>query len=481
MNIRIYNTLTRRKEILLPVKDGEVSMYVCGPTVYKPSHVGHMVGPVIFDTIKRFLVHSGFKVKFVINITDIDDKLIAEAPKRNMSVTELASEVTADYKNCLAKLEVTGVDLFPKATDHIPEIIDMISGLIDKGFAYPSDGDVYFDISKDSDYGKLCNRDPEQLEAGARIEVSAFKKNPGDFALWKKSKQGEPKWQSPWGDGRPGWHIECSAMSIKHLGETIDIHGGGLDLQFPHHENELAQTESFTGKPFVRQWMHNGLMKTGDKKMSKSEGNEIVVSSLLQKYKPDCLRYLLLASHYRSPIEFSDERLAEIKRTLDTFYRFFDRYQRIANQSFFTLKPGISDYSVDEELAILNEKFFGFLSDDFNTGAAIGVLHDLVGFLNRLVELEKLENARPRGAMDLFCLGTELLRIFSNILGLFVRPVQLTEIVDIDARLVDLLVDLRNDARLSKNFQLADKIRKRMHELGIVLEDRAGATGWHRE
>jgi cysteinyl-tRNA synthetase len=481
MNIRIYNTLTRRKEILSPVKEGEVSMYVCGPTVYKPSHVGHMVGPVIFDTVKRFLVYAGYKVKFVINITDIDDKLISEASKRKMSVSELASEVTADYKSCLAKLEVTGVDFFPKATDHIAEIIDMISGLIVKGFAYPSEGNVYFDISKDSDYGKLCNRDPEQLEAGARIEVSAFKKNPGDFALWKKSKEGEPKWQSPWGDGRPGWHIECSAMSMKHLGETIDIHGGGLDLQFPHHENELAQTESFTGKPFVRQWMHNGLMKTGDKKMSKSEGNEIVVSSLLNKYKPDCLRYLLLASHYRSPIEFSDDRLSEIKKTLETFFRFFDRYQRITNQSFFTLVPKVSDFSANETLSILKEKFFGFLADDFNTGAAIGVLHELIGFLNRVVELEKLETTRSQIAMNLFYLGTDLLRIFSHILGLFVHPVNSNKSDDIDARLVDLLLNLRNDARETKNFPLADKIRKRLHEIGIILEDRAGATGWYRE
>lgn len=282
MTIRVYSTLTRRKEDLVPVVAGKISMYVCGPTVYKPSHVGHMVGPVIFDTIKRFLVRSGYDVKFVINITDIDDKLIVESARRGTSVPALAAEVTADYMTCLDCLDVNSVDSFPRATDHIPEILAMISGLIDKGHAYASDGDVYFDVGSDPDYGKLCNRDPDQLEAGARIEISSRKRNPGDFALWKGAKPSEPFWPSPWGNGRPGWHIECSAMSMKLLGESIDIHGGGLDLQFPHHENELAQSESFTGKPFAKLWLHNGLMKTGDRKMSKSEGNEIVVGLLLK-------------------------------------------------------------------------------------------------------------------------------------------------------------------------------------------------------
>jgi len=354
--IRIHSTLSRRKEDFATSNPGKVTMYVCGPTVYKPSHVGHLVGPVVFDTIKRFLTHQGYEVTFVVNITDIDDKLIVEAAKRKITVKQLADEVTEDYFRCLKALGIQSIDRFPKATEHIPEIQAMISKLITDGHAYPSSGDVYFDVSSDADYGKLCNRDPEQLEAGARIEVSDRKKNPGDFALWKGAKPGEPAWDSPWGPGRPGWHIECSAMSMRWLGETIDIHGGGLDLQFPHHENELAQSESYTGKPFARYWLHNGLMKTGDKKMSKSEGNEIVVSSLLNKYRPDCLRYLLLASHYRSPIEFSDDRLSEIKRTLETFFRFFDRYQRITNQSFFTLVPKVSDFSANETLSILKER-----------------------------------------------------------------------------------------------------------------------------
>src|SRR6266853_6503732 len=281
MPLRVYNTLSRTKEDFKPVAAGKVGMYVCGPTVYKPSHIGHMVGPVIFDTVKRFLTYLGYQVTFVVNITDVDDKLINRANELGTTVKDLAEKMTADYVDCLKKLNVTGIDRMPKATEHIPGMIAMIGGLIEKGYAYPAGGDVYFDIARDEDYGKLCNRDPEQLEAGARIEVSDRKRSPGDFALWKSAKPGEPFWESPWGNGRPGWHIECSAMSMKLLGKTLDIHGGGLDLQFPHHENELAQSESYTDETFVRYWMHNGLMKIGAGKMSKSQGNEIVVTEVL--------------------------------------------------------------------------------------------------------------------------------------------------------------------------------------------------------
>src|SRR6516164_3799744 len=271
MALRVYNTLTREKEEFTTVRPGQVGMYLCGPTVYKPSHVGHMVGPVIFDTVKRYLTYLGYNATLVINITDIDDKLIVEAGKQNTTVAELAERVTADYLGNLERLGVTGIDHFPRATQFIPDIIGIIQGLVAKGFAYTADGDVYFDINRDEEYGKLCHRDPEQLEAGSRVEVNERKRNPGDFALWKGAKPGEPKWDSPWGPGRPGWHIECSAMSMKLLGVTLDIHGGGLDLQFPHHENELAQSESYSGNTFARYWMHNGLIKVGTGKMSKSQ------------------------------------------------------------------------------------------------------------------------------------------------------------------------------------------------------------------
>src|SRR5215468_1212774 len=334
-NLRVYNTLTKQKEPFKTVTPGKVTMYVCGPTVYKPSHIGHMVGPVIFDTVKRYLTYLGYKVTWVVNITDVDDKLIVRAKELNTTVPELAAKMTADYMECLKKLNVTGIDKFPKATEHVDGMKDMIAKLIDKGLAYPAGGDVYFDVSKDEDYGKLCNRDPEQLKEGARVEVSDRKRNPGDFALWKGAKPGEPSWESPWGPGRPGWHIECSAMSMKLLGETLDIHGGGLDLQFPHHENELAQSESYTGHPFARYWMHNGLLKMGTAKMAGSVGNVVNVVDLLKQHSPETVRFLLLGTHYRSPIEWSDERLAEVRRSLEAFYRFFERYERITGQSFY--------------------------------------------------------------------------------------------------------------------------------------------------
>src|SRR5438552_3498572 len=378
-SLRVYNTLTRQKEPFKTVVPGKVSMYVCGPTVYKPSHLGHMVGPVIFDTVKRYLTYLGFEVKFVVNITDVDDKLIIEAPKQGISVSELAERVTRDYVENLKRLNVTGIDEMPRATHYISAIIDIISGLIAKGYAYPAAGDVYFDVTKDDDYGKLCNRDPEQLEAGARIEVSDKKRSPGDFALWKAAKPGEPAWDSPWGKGRPGWHIECSAMSMKLLGKTLDIHGGGLDLQFPHHENERAQSESFNGCTFVNFWMHNGLMKTGSEKMSKSKGNEIVVAEMLKRHQPETLRFFLLATHYRRPIDYSEERLEEVRRGLDGFYRFFERFQRINKTSYYELKAPTKrrplppkDTSFTSEVVGLWEKFLEHMDDDFNTGGAIG-------------------------------------------------------------------------------------------------------------
>src|SRR5215831_7344865 len=334
MPLRVYNTLTRQKEDFQTVRPGKVGMYVCGPTVYKPSHVGHMVGPVIFDTVKRYLTYLGYEVTFVVNITDVDDKLILRAKELGTTVKDLAEKMTADYLDCLKKLNVTGIDRMPKATEHIAEMIGIMKGLIDKGYAYAAGGDVYFDITRDHDYGKLCNRDPEQLEAGARIEVSEKKRNPGDFALWKASKPGEPAWDSPWGPGRPGWHIECSAMSMKLLGKTLDIHGGGLDLQFPHHENELAQSESFTGQTFSRYWMHNGLLKMGQTKMAGSIGNVVNIVDLLQRHHPETVRFLLLATHYRSPIEYSDDRLVEVGKAVQGFYRLFERYERITGESF---------------------------------------------------------------------------------------------------------------------------------------------------
>lgn len=482
MALRVYNTLTRQKEPFQTVEPGKVRMYVCGPTVYKPSHIGHMVGPVIFDTVKRYLTYLGYQVNWVVNITDVDDKLIVRARELGTTVKDLAEKMAADYLDCLKKLNVIGIDHMPRATEHIPGMIEMMKGLIAKGQAYAGGGDVYFDITKDPDYGKLCNRDPEQLEAGARIEVSDKKRNPGDFALWKGSKPGEPSWDSPWGPGRPGWHIECSVMSMKLLGETLDIHGGGLDLQFPHHENELAQSESFTGKTFARVWMHNGLLKMGAAKMAGSVGNVVNIADLLQRHSAETVRFLLLNTHYRSPIEYSDDRLHELAKALQSFHRFFERYERITGESFHRLPEGKTGPGTGgEEVQGLRAKFFEAMDDDFNTGGAVGVLFELLSALNRFADANKLETPTADAATKTtFRQGVLVLRELSQILGLFQQPpTSATAGQDqLVNGLMQLLIDLRAEARKSKNFAMADQIRKRLSDLGVTLEDRPGGTGW---
>jgi cysteinyl-tRNA synthetase len=496
MALQVYSTLTRTKRPF-PKKPGEpVSMYVCGPTVYKPSHIGHMVGPVIFDTVKRYLTYLGYKVTWVVNITDVDDKLIARAKELGTTVPELAGRMTADYFACLKALNVTGVDHFPKATEHVPGMLKLIGTLVEKGYAYPAGGDVYFDVSKDSDYGKLCNRDPEQLEAGSRIEVSDRKRNPGDFALWKGAKPGEPaevQFDSPWGKGRPGWHIECSAMARALLGDTLDIHGGGLDLQFPHHENELAQSESATDKPFAHFWMHNGLLKMGSAKMAGSVGNVVNIADLLQRHTPETVRFLLLSTHYRSPIEYSEDRLDEVKRSLDGFYRFFERYERIFSESFYSLSPNLAGQNAPAFAHEAKQRFLAAMDDDFNTGRAVGVLFELMAALNRYADHEQLDGPTEEQPRMVFGRGCAVLRELSSILGLFWQPPAKTSLGGDDklvSGLMQLLIDVRTQLRADAKsaakdnplkkalFDQTDMIRKRLADLGVQLEDRPGGTTW---
>jgi cysteinyl-tRNA synthetase len=490
MTLYIYNTLSRRKEEFQPVQPGQVGMYVCGPTVYKPSHIGHMVGPVIFGTVKKYLTYRGYRVTWVVNITDVDDKLIAAARQQGTTVSELAERMTADYLECLRQLHVTGIDYLPRATEHIPDMIALIQGLIAKGHAYVVNGDVYFDVSTDPDYGKLCHRNPEQMEAGARIEVSDKKTDPHDFALWKAAKPGEPAWESPWGPGRPGWHIECSAMSMKYLGETFDIHGGGLDLQFPHHENELAQSECYSGKPFVKYWMHNGLLQMGAEKMAGSLGNVVNVRDLLREYTPETIRYLLLATHYRSPIEYSPRRLQEARRSLEGFYRFFERFTRITGQSFYDIPAPLSWSAFESggqpfltQVAHWRDEFLSAMDDDFNTARALAALHQLLTTLNAFADQHHLEAGGTAADRDLFQRGAGVLKELGQILSLFLTPPP-TAPASADDRLlgelIQLLIDLRAEARKNKNFALADHIRQRLGELGILLEDRPGGTSWRR-
>jgi cysteinyl-tRNA synthetase len=518
--IEVYNTLTKKKTPLVTVKPGQVGMYLCGPTVYKPSHIGHMVGPVIFDTVKRYLEYSGWKVTWVVNITDIDDKIIAESAARGTTMAKLATEMTADYLENLAVLGVESIDEMPKATEHIGTIIAFIEGLIAKGYAYASDGDVYFDVTRDADYGKLTNRSVEatQGEGGSTAER---KRSTADFALWKKAKAGEPSWESPWGPGRPGWHIECSAMSRAILGEHFDIHGGGLDLIFPHHENEIAQSESLHDCPMATYWMHNGLMqaagaagKVGGRprgseagaddaaaeaaaqaatqiasKISKSTGAE-PFKNLLVRHRPEAIRFLLLSTHYRSPIHFGEEPLGESARALEAFERLFTRYHRVSGKLFYALPcrdrraGNVAVGAAGEEVKALREKFLAAMDDDFNTAIAMATLFDFVRTANKFVDqqgLEKKASSESLATLDAMML---VLRELTGTLGIFVKePQAKTGGADegLVTKLMELVIEIRARARGAKDFATADLVRNKLTEAGVVLEDRADGTIWSRK
>jgi cysteinyl-tRNA synthetase len=508
-SIRVYSTLTRTKLPFEPVQPGKVGMYLCGPTVYKPSHIGHMVGPVIFDAIKRYLVYSGFQVTWVVNITDVDDKLIAESRARDLTMAALADEMTADYRQNLAAIGVDTIDHFPKATENIDEIIRLTQRLIDKGFAYASDGDVYFEVGKDPQYGKLSRRSLESLQ-GEGGEMAERKRSAADFALWKSAKPGEPSWDSPWGKGRPGWHIECSAMSVRLLGETFDIHGGGLDLIFPHHENEIAQSECAHGKPQAKYWLHNGLMQAatevgkvggratravGDApagKISKSTGAS-PFRELLERHSPEVIRFFLLSTHYRSPIQYSEELLDETARSLEGFYRYFKRFERISGERFYELPVPKTRFDrvinaekdpILGEVAAIRSRFLESMDDDFNTGVGVAALFDLLRVLNKYADAEKMEQARPdAGKLSVLREGTITLRELASTLGLFLQPAGAKPAGADDAlvdQLMRLLIDVRANARKNKDFATADTIRKRLGEISIALEDRPGGTEWTR-
>jgi cysteinyl-tRNA synthetase len=508
------------------VKPDEVGIYLCGPTVYKPSHIGHMVGPVIFDAIKRYLSYNGYNVKFVINITDVDDKLIAEANVRKIPMSAVAEEMTADYLSNLEAMDVkNSVNHFPKVSEHIRHIIKFIQDLIDKGFAYESGGDVYYNVGQFSDYGKLSHRSVEQMtgEGGGMAER---KQTPFDFALWKSSKPGEPSWESPWGEGRPGWHIECSVMSRELLGETFDIHGGGLDLVFPHHENEIAQSEARHDKPMCNYWMHNGLMQASSEtgkvggrkthaveenppemnhepqeagKISKSKGAK-AFREMLQLFQPEVIRFFLLSSHYRRPIDFSFERIDEVGKGLEMFYRFAKRFEKITGKNFYEIdaprtrtkkeneKNKSEEHSGIAGITELRNKFLESMDDDFNTGGAIGVLFDLLRTLNKFIDDHKLEN-EPRNNTDgkaeaELLSGTTVLRELGLTLGLFIRAAHGQERTDIHSnelvgKLMGLLIELRAAARKNKDFAVADKIRNELAHFGVTLEDRPNGTEWN--
>jgi len=504
--IRVYNTLSKNKEPFEPVTPGQVGIYLCGPTVYKEAHIGHMVGPVIFDAIKRYLSYCGYHVRWVVNITDVDDKLIHEANRRGIPMSQVAEENTQDYLANLRALGVDQIDDMPKATDNIPEIVGFIQALIDKGFAYASGGDVFFDVARDTQYGKLSNRSAEEQQ-GEGGEAAARKRSPGDFALWKAAKPAEPAWDSPWGPGRPGWHIECSAMSRRLLGETFDIHGGGLDLVFPHHENEIAQSECCHGKPMVKYWLHNGLMRAAaagkvggrsdrsqpdadiDTKISRSKGAG-GLADLIRRQGGERLRFFLLRTHYRTTIVFSEEGIEEAGAALEAFHRFCERYARITGEDFYRMPPitqrnsGELDPQGDPLLTEVAERRRAYLAkmdDDFNTGGATSELFELLRALNRYIDQQGLEQSKQAAdaRLDVLRRGVVTLRELTALLGLFREPPARRAAEDgLTGKLVQLLIDLRAEARQKKDFGTADRIREGLAAIGVQLEDRKDATVW---
>jgi cysteinyl-tRNA synthetase len=461
MALHIYSTLSREKEDFQTIEAGKVTMYVCGPTVYAKAHVGHAMSSLVFDIIRRYLEYRGYQVRHAMNYTDVDDKIINKANQMGIDPIRLAETYIDEFGKHLSDLNILPATVYPRATREIPYIIQLITQLGEEGYAYEVDGDVYFRVSKDKDYGKLSSRHLEDMEAGARVDIDERKENPMDFALWKSSKPGEPAWESPWGKGRPGWHIECSAMSMHHLGEQIDIHGGGNDLIFPHHENEIAQTESATGKPFARYWVHNGMMQLSGAKMSKSLGNLVTIEDFLAEHEGDVLRMMVLNSSYHNPLTFGDEIIIQAEHALERL--------RLA------LRPGAEGSKVEgdavenlrQQLEVTRKGFIDCMDDDFNTAGAMGFLFDLVRAINQ---------AKDAGVSALILAESQsLLKELMNVFGLRdERPEKSGQA----APYIQLLIDLRRELREQKLWALSDQIRARLGELGVLLEDGKDGTTW---
>ena len=470
--MKVYNTLSGQKEEFLPRGD-EVKMYVCGVTPYDDCHIGHAMSYIIFDVIRRYLQFGGYKVKYVQNITDIDDKIIDRAGRLGISTGELAEKFIGHYFADMDGLNIGRADIYPRATEEIPKIIEVIQGLINKGHAYAAEGSVYFRVRNVPDYGKLSHRSLESMMAGECAVGGEDKESPMDFVLWKAAKPGEPSWESPWGNGRPGWHIECSAMSLKYLGDTLDIHGGGQDLVFPHHENEIAQSESFTGvKPFVKYWLHNGLMQLGEEKMSKSLGNLITIKEALERYSPDAIRIFVLSSHYHSPLTYSEEGLEAAERGAD-------RLAQVISRDDLTDSTG---EALDAEL--YRKQFIEAMDDDFNTAQAIATLFDLAREINRydeagisFVEAQNTLVSLAREVLGLKLPKTHRISVGGGAVKISGRlSAKLIEIPGTVNARVNRLIEERTDCRKAKKWQRADEIRKKLAELGVALEDTETGT-----
>lgn len=464
--MKLYNTLTRKKEEFVPVTPGKVTIYVCGPTVYNFIHVGNARPQVIFDVLRRFFEYKGFDVKYLVNFTDIDDKLITKAREEKKTVNEIAEkyidEFKTDAKGLLLKEEDT---IHPRATEHIDDMIKFIEQLISKGYAYESQGDVYFDISKVEDYGRLSKKNIEDLISGSRVEVSEIKNNPLDFVLWKSAKPEEPSWESPWGHGRPGWHIECSAMARKYLGDTMDIHAGGEDLQFPHHENEIAQSESLTSKPFANFWLHNGMINIDDKKMSKSEGNFFTVREIGEKYDLEVLRFFLLSSHYRSPMNFNEENMEQAKNGLNRLYSGKRNIEELINSSK-NLEKIKDEEKIISDIDALRQEFNNAMEDDLNTADAISSLFEVIRYANT-----NLTKETSKETLEYILKNINTL---SEVLGLLSKEEEI-----LDSEIQDL-IDERNKSRDNKDYERSDDIRDELLKRGITLMDSKEGVTWRR-
>jgi cysteinyl-tRNA synthetase len=466
--LQIYNTLSRQKESFEPLNPPQVKMYVCGPTVYDSAHIGHAMSYIIFDMVRRYLEYRGYHVRLVQNFTDVEDKIIMRSQALDISWQQLTDGYIQEFLKEMDGLNIKRAHVYPYASQEIPEIIRLIEGLIEKEYAYVVEGDVYFRVNNVEDYGKLSRRALVDMQPGARVSLSEIKEYPMDFALWKASKLGEPSWESPWGSGRPGWHIECSAMSIRYLGDSIDIHGGGADLIFPHHENEIAQSESFTGcTPFVKYWLHNGLLQLGDEKMSKSTGNLITIKELIANHDPNALRFFVLSSHYRRPATYTEASFAAAERGLSRLYA-----------ALRPLHNGVSPSSLDgdnelkEKAEATRQKFEESMDDDFNTAIALSALFELAKAINTAID----KNIVGPGFVEAQATLQELLRILGFNLNQHINQSQLES--NNVAPFIELLLSIRSELRDEKQWAFADRIRDGLTELGIVLEDTAQGTKW---
>ena len=464
MGLQIYDTLSRKKSDFVPLEDGKVKMYVCGPTVYSDAHVGHAMAAIVFDMVRRYFIYRGYQVHYVTNFTDVDDKVIARANETGQDPFELANRYATDYLRQLDELNVLPADEYPRVSNEIPEIVNFIEELGERGFAYDLDGDVYFRVEKDADYGKLSHRKLEEAVTGTRVDEDARKENSADFALWKSAKPGEPAWESPWGPGRPGWHIECSSMCLRTLGETVDIHGGGNDLIFPHHENEIAQSESLTGEPLANYWMHNGMMQLSGEKMSKSLGNLITIDEFLSQRSGDALRMLIFGGHYRKPVVFNSE-------TLDSAERSLARVRSGLRASTGDMSTGADVDTMRTATEDARVRFITAMDDDFNTSNALAAIFELVRAIN---------TARTAGVSGPFYDAAQrTLRELTGVLGLTLTgPIPEMAGAASAKPFVDLLIRVRGELRSAKQWALADVIRDGLAELDVVLEDSASGTDW---